>query len=276
MQLDAADLEALRARVRKSQSRAGGSPYAGAAELLGASSNAVKVYRLASEGKLASHLGALLDLLLNEALHGAADGFEAALAAAEAVGAEVVAADRNGRVTAQRMDFAQTRAMASRHGVDGEVLQKMGPAVVAAVQTSRLQSVRRHGCYLKQEEVSSAANNLIFEAAVLGSVRNENLATVRACLGSNHDRYRDAELRLAAPAVRMAGGTPPQVAAAARRRRAAPPRQAQDRRAQERRGIGPHNGGGLGPAPRQCALQLVTLIMLRSSRLLPSAPLLNS
>jgi hypothetical protein len=215
LQLDAEDLEALRARVRKAQSRASASPYAGAEELLGASRNAVQICRLASEGTLGSHVIALLDLLVNEAMHGATDGFEAALAAAEAVGAEVVAADRNDRVTAQRMDFAQKRAMTSSHRVDGEVLQKMGPAVVSAVHTSRLESVRRHGCFMKQEDVSSAANKLIFEAAVMGRVRNENLATVRACLGSNHDRYRVAELLLAAPAVRMAGGTPAQAAAAA-------------------------------------------------------------
>ena len=211
LELDAAGLEAAQ-HAREAQKRADGSSrYKPGLELL-----SVNLLKRVQEGTLGPHLRALQQLATNDALFADPDCFVAVLEAAEKVGAEVVAADRDAVTTRKRMDLAQVFAtMSPRKADGGEVIKRMGPAVVKALTASHSETMRRHDCLMPREEMMSAARGLIFDAAVYGRVRHENLAAVRACIGAHNDKFRDYELLLAAPAVRMAGGTPPSVAAVA-------------------------------------------------------------
>ena len=173
LELDAAGLEAAQ-RARDAQRRAeSGGRYDTALELLASGRGASGLYRLVADGALGAHVRALEQLLLHDALQGAPDGVAAVLAAAEAVGAEVVPADREQRVTRARMDVAQLRAE-SAHSVNINVLKDLGPPVAAAVRASFDGAWQRHGCQMRVADIVSASRVLIAEAAALGRARPVN------------------------------------------------------------------------------------------------------
>lgn len=188
LELDAAGLEAAQ-RAREAQKKAGESRYKRGLELLSVS--LFERNTRVQERTLGPHLRQLQQLATGDAVFADPDCVVAVLEAAEAVGAEVVAADRDAETTNKRMDLAQLRATMGPHRIDGNVIKSMGPAVFNAAVASYNQAMHRHDCLMPHKEIMSAARSLVFDAAVYGRVRHENLAAVRACIGANSDAFRD-------------------------------------------------------------------------------------
>jgi hypothetical protein len=172
---------------------------------------------LAATGELVDFATDKLPLVFKIALGG--DGpnqyLGGVIEAALDVGAEIVVADRAERTTSSRVAARQAHADESESDIPWGTLfeQRMGPEAKAAAAAAIERSIARHGC-LNPTEITSAGYALIAEAAILGTVRPENLAAYRACKLTAQELDREFELIAAAPAVHAAGGVaPPAVAA---------------------------------------------------------------
>jgi pheromone shutdown protein TraB len=231
VELDAERFAALQ-RAQRARGNSGGG-VDGDASASASASSASSASSVASRGDSAAKLASLLargdgvpfagamGYALAGALLGAVPGgeFDAAVDAANDVGATLILGDRDFRITLARLKARLAAAAADARAESRHAGGKGSGArdVDDALSRGPLPLMRAAGC-VSPEAALAAAKRLLRDAtAAEASVRASgvsvaDLREVRACASAVVEHARERELRAAAADAAAAGGTPPGVA----------------------------------------------------------------